>query len=64
MFVSRISDADAEATEAQVWIDFAADCGYLSETSRNELSQAYQEVGRMLGKILATPEKFVGEVKR
>jgi four helix bundle protein len=61
MFVSRIADADAEATETQVWIDFAHDCGYLTVKSRDELSRAYQEIGKMIGSILLRPEKFIGD---
>jgi four helix bundle protein len=64
MFVSRIVDADAEATETQVWIDFAYDCGYLSKKSHDELCRSYEEVGKMLGSILATPERFTGDTKR
>ena len=64
MFASRITDADAEATETEVWIDFTRDCGYLSQKSSDELSQACREVGKMLGSILVTPEKFVGQAKR
>ena len=30
MFMSKLADSDAEATETQVWLDFARDCGYLS----------------------------------
>ena len=30
MFVSKMIDADGEATETQVWLDFARDCGFLS----------------------------------
>jgi four helix bundle protein len=30
MFVSKLADADAEATETQVWLDFARQCGYLT----------------------------------
>jgi four helix bundle protein len=63
MFVIRIADADAEATETQVWIDFAYDCGYLSEKSRDELCRDCQEIGKMLGSILTTPKKFVGDAK-
>ena len=37
MFVSKLADADGEATETQVWLDFAQDCGYLSNV-RNERS--------------------------
>jgi four helix bundle protein len=31
MFVSKLAECDAEATETQVWLDFARDCGYLLE---------------------------------
>ena len=27
MFLSKLADADGEATETQVWLDFAHDCG-------------------------------------
>ena len=30
MFVSKLSDSDTEATETQIWLDFACDCEYLS----------------------------------
>lgn len=58
MFVSKLADADGEATETQVWLDFACDCGYLSKERRDELVKGYEEVGRMLGSMIATPEKF------
>jgi hypothetical protein len=29
MIVSKLADADGEATEAQVWLDFARDCKYM-----------------------------------
>ena len=47
MFVSRVADADAEATETQVWLDFARDCGYLPSYRRDQLVTAYKEVGRL-----------------
>jgi hypothetical protein len=43
MFIGRIADADAEAPETQVWIDFAYDCGYLPEKCRNDPSEKYKE---------------------
>ncbi len=58
MFVSKMSDADGEATETQVWLDFAESCGYLSAQRRTELREGYEEVGRMLGGMIAHPEKF------
>jgi len=61
MFVSKMADADGEATETQVWLDFADDCGYLSQARHDELISGYEEVGKMLGSIIAAPEKFTGQ---
>ena len=58
MFVSKLADADGEATEAQVWLDFARDCEYLLPTSHSELVKGYEEVGKMLGTMMSMPEKF------
>jgi four helix bundle protein len=58
MFVSKMADANGEATETQVWIDFAAECGYLSTERQAELRSAYEEIGRMLGGMIAHPERF------
>ena len=58
MFVSKLTDSDAEATETQVWLDFAHDCGYLSQKRRDELLSGYEQVGKMLGSMMAQPEKF------
>src|SRR5688500_10144352 len=30
MFSSKLADADGEVAETQVWLDFARDCGYIS----------------------------------
>jgi len=58
MFVSKMSDADGEATETQVWLDFARDCGYLSSERQVKLTAQYEEIGRMLGGMINNPERF------
>lgn len=58
MLVSRLVDADAEATETQVWLDFARDCGYLPQSIAAEIGPAYEEIGRMLGGMISAPQKF------
>ncbi len=58
MFISKLSDSDGEASETQVWLDFARDCGYLSLSRYNQLRAGYEEIGRMLGSMIAHPEKF------
>jgi four helix bundle protein len=59
MFVSKLADCDAEATETQVWLDFARDCGYLSEERHKEVAAGYDELGRMLSSMIKDPEKFM-----
>jgi four helix bundle protein len=58
MFVSKMADADSETAETQVWLDFACDCGYLPRVRREELMSEYESVGRMLGSMIRSPEKF------
>ena len=58
MFVNKLSDSDAEATETQVWLDFSLDCGYLLRESYEKLAKRYEEIGKMLGSMMSTPEKF------
>jgi four helix bundle protein len=58
MFVNKLSDSDTEATETQVWLDFSLDCGYLSRGSYEKLVKGYEEIGKMLGSMMSTPEKF------
>jgi four helix bundle protein len=57
-FVSKLTDCDAEATETQVWLDFAHDCGYLSKQNRDQLTAGYEEVGKMLSSMMANPSRF------
>jgi four helix bundle protein len=59
MFVSKLADADGEATETQVWLDFARDCEYLSPQIHAKLVKGYEEVGKMLGTMMSMPEKFM-----
>lgn len=59
MFVSKLADSDGEATETQVWLDFAKDCEYLQPEKHEELIKGYEEVGKMLGARMSMPEKFM-----
>ncbi len=58
MFSSKLADADAEATETGIWLDFAKDCGYLAPGMHRKLAAAYEEIGRMLHAMIADPKKF------
>jgi four helix bundle protein len=58
-FVNKLSDSDGEATETQVWLEFAKDCQYLSVENHRKLTEEYLEIGRMLGAMMSQPEKFL-----
>ena len=62
-FVSKMTDADGEASETQVWVDFSFDCRYITSEVRDSLQSGYDEVGRMLGGIANNPEKFIPKPK-
>ena len=51
-FVSKISDAETEAAETQVWLEFAGQCGYLNQETVAELDGTYDEIlGTLVGMI-------------
>ena len=48
-FVSKLSHAEAEAAETQVWLQFAVSCGYVAPDQAHDLSATYD---RILGKLV------------
>ncbi len=43
-FISRLSDAETEAAETQVWLEFAVKCGYLNCEDARELYRLYDNI--------------------
>ena len=58
-FSSKMTDADGECTETQIWLDFSKDYKYISQEISDKLYKEYIEVGRMLGSMANNPEKFL-----
>jgi four helix bundle protein len=58
-FTSKMTDADGEATETSIWLDFALDCEYIDQQIHAALQAKYQEIGRMLNGMAQKPEKFL-----
>jgi four helix bundle protein len=58
-FISKLTDCDGETNETDTSIDFARDCGYISDTQHSELSQLNTEIGKMLGKMIKDPAPFL-----
>jgi four helix bundle protein len=59
-FVSKLSDADAEAAETRSWLDFALDHGYLSENFYDEIDDRYDKIQGSLVKMMNAPNRWCG----
>jgi len=57
-FVNKLSDADGEAAETIVWLDFALRFGYLSADEHRELTGTYDHICSQLTIMMAEPEKW------
>ena len=57
-FKSKISDADSENSETQLWLYFALACEYISSEKKIELQSKSEEVGKLLNYMINNPDKF------
>jgi four helix bundle protein len=58
-FVSKLTDCDGENGETDTSLDYARDCQYITEALYGKLKQLNDEVGRMLGAMIAKPGGFL-----
>ena len=57
-FVSKLSDAEAEAAETQTWLDFALKCGYIDLKTYKILNKEYDYIIGKLVNMAMFPEKW------
>ena len=57
-FVSKLSDADTEAAETQVWLDFALHCGYIDTKVHAELNDCYSHICAQLTTMMNGPDTW------
>ena len=55
---SKLSDADSENSETQLWLDFALACEYISEEKHQDLEGQCLQVGRLINYMITNPGKF------
>lgn len=58
-FVSKLTDCDGENSETDSSLDFAKDCGYISEEQHRALTAICAEIGRMLGGMMKKSDSFL-----
>jgi four helix bundle protein len=56
MLISKLADAEGEAAETQVWLEFAVKCKYLKREEAASLYAVYREVISMLVSMINHPE--------
>ena len=57
-FISKLTDCSGEAGETEVWLDLSKDLGYIDKSTHKELTEKYDEVGRMLVGMMDKADKF------
>jgi four helix bundle protein len=58
-FIAKLSDAEGEAAETQVWIEFAIKCSYMKSDRGLSLYKSYDEILRMLVSMINKPQSWV-----
>jgi len=58
-FVSKLNDAESEASETQTWLRFATACDYLAQGVGQELSQTYDNIIGKLVKMIVHPQSWL-----
>ena len=57
-FIAKLSDSEGESAETQTWLDFAFDCGLISEADNLELNDIYDKIIGKLVNMSIQPEKW------
>ena len=58
-FVSKLTDADMENAETEVWLDFAYEYNYLNKDTYQKANSVNEEVAKLLQYMINHPEKFM-----
>jgi len=58
-FVSKLNDAEGEAAETQVWLEFAVRCGYLARDAGRRLYATYDTILGKLVNMIQHPQDWV-----
>jgi len=57
-FVAKLSDAEGEAAETQVWLDYAHACEYISSDDHKILDDKYDHIISMIVNMSNKPENW------
>ena len=58
-FIAKLSDAESEACETQVWIEFARKCECLKEEECESLDDVYELIMGQIVNMINTADKWL-----
>lgn len=58
-FIAKLSDAESEASETQVWIEIANRCHYIDDRLTSELDDRCDHIIAQLVRVIDHPEKWI-----
>ncbi|WP_045220341.1 four helix bundle protein [Desulfonatronum thioautotrophicum] len=57
-FIAKLSDAEGQAAETQVWLDFSLHCQYMDQSTHQRLQEIYNRIIGKLVNMALKPEKW------
>ena len=57
-FISKLSDAEGEAEETRVWLEFASRCGYMRKDDADDLDANYNLILGQLVKMITSADQW------
>ena len=58
-FIAKLSDAESEACETQVWIEFAKRYKYLEDQICDEMDKEYDQIIGQIVRMISEPDKWL-----
>lgn len=62
-FISKMSIAECEAAETQVWLNFSYDCDYIDKDKFDFLIQQYNNIVGMIVNMIREPDNWCIKIK-
>jgi four helix bundle protein len=60
-FIAKLSDAESEACETQVWLEFAEKCGYLGKEKFLKIDDQYEHIISQIVLMIDNADKWIIE---
>lgn len=57
-FIAKLSDAEGETAETQVWLEYALACGYIEKEIFQQLNEHYNHIIVMIVNMIKKSEKW------